>query len=93
MDKITLLKKYYTDTFGSGGIGNISIPSNKTFIDVLNYAIEMEANIIVKPKKGKNWYIKGFNKKKTFFEIQTHIEINQENMYKPQSELWLISYI
>ena len=63
-----------------------------SFEYVLNYAINKKAFLIVKPSRGKFWYIKGINKNKTYDEIKLHIENNLNSKYKPNSKTWLIKY-
>ena len=92
MENITSLIKYNTDVNGSWGIGHYTIDITKNFDYVLNDAIGKKATIIVKPSRGKFWYIKGINNKKTYQEIKSHIESNKNNKYKENSHLWLISY-
>ena len=60
--------------------------------NVLKYAINKKASIIVKPSRGKYWYIKGINNKKSYEEIKNHIEENKNSKYKEKSKLWLLSY-
>ena len=97
MEKISLLKKYNTDTYGSWGIGSMKIKIDKglgfttTFFDIIQMAIKMKASVIVKPSRGDYWYIKGFNNSKSFEEIQDHIELNNHNNYRNKSTLWLIN--
>ena len=68
--------------------------SNKvSFEKILEKTIEMRGHIIVTPSRGKYWYIKGINNKKSFEEIEEHIESNMKNNYKTRSNLWLINYI
>ena len=74
------------------GIGNTTLPSSHSFEYVLKYAISIQAHIIVKPSRGKFWYIKGINKNKTYKEIRLHLESNLISNYKPNSKTWLINY-
>ena len=53
----------------------------------------MKADLFPRASRGKYWYIKGFNGKKSFNEIKTHIETNDKNNYRNNSTLWLINYI
>ena len=92
MESINSLITYNTDTYNSWGIGHTTLESSNSFEYVLNYAINMKACIIVKPSRGKFWYIKGINKKKTYEEIKLHIENNLSSDYKPNSKTWLIKY-
>ena len=93
MESINSLITYNTDTYNSWGIGYTTLESSNSLEDVLNYAINMKAHIIVKPYRGKFWYIKGINKNKTYEEIKLHIENNLKSDYKPNSKIWLIKYI
>ena len=93
MESINSLITYNTDTYNSWGIGYTTLESSNSLEDVLNYAINMKAHIIVKPSRGKFWYIKGINKNKTYEEIKLHIENNLKSDYKPNSKIWLIKYI
>jgi len=83
---------YNTDTFGSWGIGYTTLPSSDLFEDVLQFAKNKKAYAIVKPSRGKFWYIKGINKNKTYEAIKLHIESNLTAKYKPNSKIWLIKY-
>ena len=93
MESINSLKTYNTDTYNSWGIGYTTLESSNSFEYVLNYAINIKAHLIVKPSRGKFWYIKGINKNKTYDEIKLHIENNLKSDYKPNSKIWLIKYI
>ena len=92
MENLKSLKKYNTDINGSWGIGQETLPFEEKFINVLNYAIEKKASIIVKPSRGKYWYIKGINNNKSYEEIEKHIQENKSSQYKDKSQLWLLSY-
>ena len=92
MESINSLITYNTDTYNSWGIGQTTLESSNSFEYVLNYAINMKAHLIVKPSRGKFWYIKGINKNKTYEEIKLHIESNLTSKYKPNSKTWLIKY-
>jgi len=92
MENISLLRKYNTDIYGSWGIGHITKPITTSFEEVLQFAIEIHASVIVKPSRGNNWYIKGLNNSKSFVEIQNHVETNHHNNYRNKSNLWLINY-
>ena len=53
----------------------------------------MKAHVIVKPGKStSDWYIKGFNNKKSYDVIRDHIENNENNGYRKKSNLLLIRY-
>ena len=86
------IKIYNTDTFNSWGIGHITKPISWTFESVLTYAINIQAKVIVKPSRGKFWYIKGINNNKSYEDIKHHLETNVISRYKEQSTTWLISY-
>ena len=92
MENLTYLQIYNTDIYGSWGIGQQTIDSNESFENVLKVAMKEKAHVIVKPSRGKYWYIKGFNKTKSFNEIESHIEMNNRNNYKKNSTLWLINF-
>lgn len=94
METIKTLNTYNTDTHNSWGIGQITKPiATTSFEEVLKYAIEIKAKLIVKPsKKGKLWYIKGINNNKSYDEIKNHLEINLGQGYKMNSKSWLLSY-
>ena len=92
MESINSLITYNTDTYNSWGIGHTTLEFSNSFEYVLNYAINMKAHLIVKPSRGKFWYIKGINKNKTYEEIKLHIENNLSSDYKPNSKPWLIKY-
>jgi hypothetical protein len=92
MESINSLLTYNTDTFNSWGIGSATLESTKSFEEVFNYAIKIKCNLIVKPSRGKYWYIKGINQNKSYEEIKNHIENNLKNGYKSNSKCWLINY-
>tara|TARA_B100000123_G_scaffold264650_1_gene234885 strand:- start:689 stop:970 length:282 start_codon:yes stop_codon:yes gene_type:complete len=92
MDLIKSITLYNTDIFNSWGIGQTTLNSSDTFEEVLNYAIKIKASIIVKPSRGKFWYIKGLNNNKSYDEIKNHLDNNILNKYKSKSKLWLIKY-
>ena len=92
MDSIASLLTYNTDTFNSWGIGSTTLDRSYSFEYVLKFAINIKAIVIVKPSRGKFWYIKGINKNKTYDEIKLHVENNLNCLYKPKSKTWLIKY-
>ena len=92
METINSLNTYNSDVFNSWGIGAVTLDASNSFEYVLKYAINKKAHLIVKPSRGKFWYIKGINKKKTYSEIKSHIENNVIAKYKPNSKSWLIKY-
>ena len=92
MGTIETINTYRTDTNGSWGIGQEMLPSSWKFSNVLVYAIERKAKIIVKPSRGNWWYIKGTNENKSYDEIKEHLIENQNNEYRSNSMTWLISY-
>jgi hypothetical protein len=93
METIKTLNTYNTDTHNSWGIGHITKDKeNSSFEEVLKYAIEIKAKLIVKPSRGKFWYIKGINNNKSYDEIKNHLEINLSQEYKKNSKSWLLSY-
>lgn len=93
METIKSLTIYNTDIFNSRGIGNITKPIDSDFEDILKFAISIKASMIVKPSRGKFWYIKGTNDKKSYDQIKTHLETNLNSEYKNKSKTWLLSYI
>jgi len=93
METIMSLNTYNTDIYGTWGIGQTKKPISWTFENVLNYTIGIKANVIVKPPKGKYWYIKGINNNKTYEDIKIHLETNINSGYKENSRTWLISYL
>ncbi len=93
MDTIKSLNTYNTDVFNSWGIGHTTMPISTTFENVLKYAISIKAVLIVKPSRGKYWYLKGTNDNKSYNDIKTHLESNLETKYKENSKSWLISYV
>jgi hypothetical protein len=93
METIKSLNTYNTDTFNSWGIGHITKPVSLEFENILKCAIDIKATLIVKPSRGKFWYIKGINGNKSYEHIKTHLENNLNSGYKNKSKTWLISYI
>ena len=92
METIRSLNTYKTDTYGSQELGGVSRPSDWTYSQVLDDAIGMNAKVIVKPSRD-NWYIKGINNNnKSYDEIKSHLEINEERGYKNKSLSRLLSY-
>jgi len=92
MGTIETINTYRTDTNGSWEIGQEMLPSSWNFYNVLVYAMERRAKIIVKPSRGNWWYIKGTNENKSYDEIKDHLIENQNNEYRSNSMTWLISY-
>ena len=92
METIETINTYRTDTNGSWGIGQEMLPSSWNFSNVLVYAMEKKAKIIVKPLRGNWWYIKGTNENKSYDEIKEQLIENQNNEYRSNSVTWLISY-
>jgi len=92
MENIKSLNTYNTDTHNSWGIGQITKPISNSFEEVLKYAIKIKAKLIVKPSRGKFWYIKGINNNKSYDEIKSHLENNLTQEYKKNSKSWLLSY-
>ena len=92
MATIKTINTYRTDTIGSWGIGQEMLPSSWKFSNVLLYAIEKKAKVIVKPLTGNWWYIKGTNDNKSYDEIEWHLIDNQNKGYRKNSITWLISY-
>ena len=92
MDTIETLHTYNTDLFSSWGIGHITKPISWPFENVLKYAVNIKAVVIVKPSRGKFWYIKGLNNNKKYADIKNHLETNMHAGYKVNSKAWLISY-
>ena len=82
---------YNTDVMGTWGIGQKKIQTDN-FIEALNFAFKLKANVIVKPSRGDYYYIKGTNNTKSYLEIELHILNNRNNNYKPKSQTWLINY-
>ena len=92
MDKLKSFINFQTDINGSWGIGQTTKPITLSFQKALDYAISKKAYALVKPSRGKFWYIKGINNNKSYNEIKEHIENNLNNNYKPKSNIWLLEY-
>ena len=94
METVMTLRTYNTDLFSSYGIGQTKKRKiDWTFENVLKYAIEIKATIIVKPSRGKYWYIKGIKNNKSYEEIKSHLDTNLHARYRVNSKTWLISYL
>ena len=83
---------YETDIMGTWGIGEARIETDNIY-EALNKAFSLKANVIVKPSRGKFYYIKGINNKKSYMQIELHVKNNEISEYKKNSRLWLINYI
>ena len=83
--------RFNTDTFGSWGIGEKSLPKETPINKVIEEVFRLKAHVIVKPQNGK-WYIKGFNGKKNYQTIKNHLEENQNNRYRYKTQTTLIKY-
>ena len=83
--------RFNTDTFGSWGIGQESLPKETPINEVMDKVFELKAHVVVKPKNGQ-WYIKGFKGKKNYQTIKSHLEENQINGYRPKTKTILIKY-
>ena len=92
MENLRTLIRYNTDTYGSWDIGQEILPSTMSLVDVLTYATYKQAIVIVKPSRGKYWYIKGINGNRSYNDVKAHVECNVNNKYHEKSTLWLLSY-
>ena len=92
METIATLHTYNTDLLSSWGIGQTTKPISWTFENVLKYAVNIKAKVIVKPSRGTFWYIKGINNNKKYADIKNHLETNLHARYKENSKTWLLSY-
>jgi len=93
LENIQSLNTYHTDTHGSWGLGQESLPYTYTYYEVLERAVELRAKVIVKTSKTTgNWYIKGTNTTKSYDDIKRHLEGNVATGYKAGSITRLISY-
>jgi len=86
METIDTLNTYDTDIFNSWGIGQTTKPITYSFENVLKYANNIKAKVIVKTSTGKFWYIKGINNHKSYQEIKCHLENNLKSGYKPNKQ-------
>lgn len=66
METIKTLNTYNTDIYNFWGIGHITKDKDISFEEVLKEAIKIKAKLIVKPSRGKFWYIKGINNNKSY---------------------------
>lgn len=78
-----------TDTMSGLGISEDKIQTNN-FIEALQFAMENRAHVLVKPSRGRFYYIKGMNK--TYDEIEQHLIQNRNVQYKQNSTSYLIKY-
>ena len=92
MDQVIFFKQYNTDTFGSLNLTTKTLDINTTFNDVIKFALDIQANLIVKPSRGNFWYIKKLNEPIQVNNLEEHINTNQINNFKPKTTLWLIKY-
>ena len=83
--------EYNTDIYGSWNIGQLKIKTENEK-EAFNFAFKHQAYVLVKPSRGKYWYIKGINNNKSYIEIELHVKNNEINNYKPNSKTWLINY-
>lgn len=90
MEEIISLNVYNTDIFNSKG--QIKQPDTYSFEDILKLAIEKKAKIIVKPSRGKYWYIKEINSDKSYDDIKNELINNEKLKYRVNSKSWLILY-
>ena len=88
---VTSVIHFNTDTDGSWGIGQESLPKETPINEVMNRVFQLKAHVVVKPKNGK-WYIKGFNGKKNYQNIKSHLEENQNRCYRNKTKSILIKY-
>ena len=93
MGTIKTLSTYNTDVCNSWGMRQDTKPITCTFEEVLKFAISEKAKLIVKPSRGKFWYIKGLNTTKTYTEIKYQLDINIISKYKENSKTWLLDYV
>nr|QFG74426.1 MAG: hypothetical protein [Megaviridae environmental sample] len=98
MEQIKCLERYNTDTFGSWGLQTLTLDINIPFEDILKFTIDKKCHMIIKPSRGKCWYIKKCNSNihdtnYNLTNIKQHIVTNENNKFKPNSTIWLIDYI
>jgi len=92
MDEVRKMRKYDTDTFGSWNLGQTTVSKDIPFEKVIKKAKELNACLIVKPKTGKYYYLKGINGKKTYKEIKNHLIENIANNYKRKTSSYLFVF-
>ena len=88
---------YNTDTGNRDLSTEVSCDPQLSFMDVLNKAYTLKANLIVKTsyfnkeRPGK-WYIKGINNKFSYQDIKTKLDSNLRERKYPKRKSYLIKY-
>ena len=90
--------KYNSDSGNRDLKSEKSYNKNIPFIDILQKANKLKANLIVKTSyvneaKPGAWYIKGYNNHYTYEEIKLRIEENIKNKKHTKRICYLINYV
>ena len=96
MESIKYLKKYYTCAFDFWAFTGSSLPITTDFGEVLRVAAENKANVIIRPFRGKYYYLKAFDDISAFDELEERIikssdQVKKYNLHS-QSILTLLDY-
>ena len=86
--------KIYTEYNSDSGKKDLStekiMPISSSFDEVLNYAIQLGAILIV--KDNNRYYIKGLHHKFSYDEVKERIEENIKNKFFSKRKCYLIRY-
>ena len=89
MDDYRKREAYETDTMSSFGLREKRVSRDKPYPEVEKEAKRINACLIVRPSRGKYYYLKGFNGEKSYKEIKNHLLENVASRYKPHSKCCL----
>ena len=96
MESIKYLKKYKTSVFDFWALSGSSLPISTDFGEVLKVASDKKVNAIIKPFRGKYYYLKTFDDIHSFDELEHRIvkssSFVEKNNLHSQSILILINY-
>ena len=89
MDDYRQRKAYKTDTMSSFGLKEKRVSRDIPYHQVERIAKRMNACLIVRPSRGKYYYLKGFCGSKTHSQIKNHLLENVASKYKHHSKCCL----
>jgi hypothetical protein len=89
MDDYRKREAYETDTMSSFGLRQFPVSRDRPYPEVEKIAKDMNYCLIVRPSRGKYYYLKGFNGEKSYKEIKNHLLENVASRYKHHSKCCL----
>jgi len=86
MDDYRKREAYETDTMSSFGLRQFPVSRDIPYPEVEKIAKDMNACLIVRPSRGKYYYLKGFCGNKNYNQIKNHLLNNVASRYKYHSK-------